>query len=81
MGIGKKEDKLGIRASDTCELYFDNCIVSENNLIGSEGQGFSIAMHAISGGRIGIAAQAVGLGLLWKNQYFTLMKENNLVSQ
>ena len=61
LGIGKKEDKLGIRASDTCELYFDNCIVSENNLIGSEGQGFSIAMHALSGGRIGIAAQAVGL--------------------
>ena len=61
LGIGKKEDKLGIRASDTCELYFDNCIVSENNLLGSEGQGFSIAMHALSGGRIGIAAQAVGL--------------------
>ena len=61
LGIGKKEDKLGIRASDTCELYFDNCIASENNLLGSEGQGFSIAMHALSGGRIGIAAQAVGL--------------------
>ena len=61
LGIGKKEDKLGIRASDTCELYFDNCIVPENNLIGSEGQGFPIAMHALSGGRIGIAAQAVGL--------------------
>ena len=61
LGIGKKEDKMGIRASDTCELYFDNCIVSENNLLGSEGQGFSIAMHALSGGRIGIAAQAVGL--------------------
>ena len=61
LGIGKKEDKLGIRASDTCELYLDNCIVPENNLIGSEGQGFSIAMHALSGGRIGIAAQAIGL--------------------
>ena len=58
---GKKEDKLGIRASDTCELYFDNCIVPESNLLGSEGQGFQIAMNALSGGRIGIAAQAVGL--------------------
>ncbi len=58
---GKKEDKLGIRASDTCELYFDNCIIPESNRLGSEGQGFQIAMNALSGGRIGIAAQAVGL--------------------
>ena len=58
---GEKEDKLGIRASDTCELYFDNCIIPESNLLGSEGQGFQIAMSALSGGRIGIAAQAVGL--------------------
>ena len=59
--VGKKEEKLGIRASDTCELYFENCVISDNNLIGSEGQGFQIAMHALSGGRIGIASQAVGL--------------------
>jgi len=59
--IGKKEDKLGIRASDTCEIYFDNCVVPSANLIGKEGGGFSIAMSALSGGRIGIAAQAVGL--------------------
>ena len=59
--IGKKEDKLGIRASDTCELYFDNCKIPETNLIGKQGQGFSIAMSALTGGRIGIAAQAVGL--------------------
>ena len=58
---GKKEDKLGIRASDTCELYFDNCIVPKSNLLGAEGQGFEIAMNALCGGRIGIAAQAVGL--------------------
>ena len=58
---GGKEDKLGIRASDTCELYFDNCIILESNRIGFEGQGFQIAMNALSGGRIGIAAQAVGL--------------------
>ncbi len=59
--IGKKEDKLGIRASDTCELYFDNCEIPETNLIGKQGQGFAIAMSALTGGRIGIAAQAVGL--------------------
>ena len=59
--IGEKEDKLGIRASDTCEIYFDNCAVPSANLIGKEGEGFSIAMSALSGGRIGIAAQAVGL--------------------
>ena len=59
--VGKKENKLGLRASDTCELYFDNCKISKANLIGDEGQGFSIAMKALGGGRIGIAAQSIGL--------------------
>ena len=59
--IGKKEEKLGIRASDTCELFFENCKISKNNRIGDEGEGFSIAMKVLSGGRIGIGAQAVGL--------------------
>jgi alkylation response protein AidB-like acyl-CoA dehydrogenase len=59
--VGKKENKLGLRASDTCELYFDNCKISKENLIGDEGQGFSIAMKALGGGRIGIAAQSIGL--------------------
>ena len=58
---GKKEDKLGIRASDTCELYFENCRVPEENMIGKDGEGFTIAMKALGGGRIGIAAQALGL--------------------
>jgi len=58
---GKKEEKLGIRASDTCELYFDNCEIPKSNLIGNLGQGFSIAMQALGGGRIGIASQSVGL--------------------
>ena len=61
LSVGKKENKLGIRASDTCELYFDDCKISEKNLIGSLGQGFSIAMKALGGGRIGIAAQSIGL--------------------
>ena len=59
--VGKKENKLGLRASDTCELYFDNCKISKENLIGNEGEGFSIAMKALGGGRIGIAAQSIGL--------------------
>ena len=58
---GKKEDKLGIRASDTCELYFENCMVPQENLLGSIGEGFKIAMKTLGGGRIGIASQAVGL--------------------
>jgi butyryl-CoA dehydrogenase len=59
--VAKTEDKLGIRASDTAELVFDGCRVPVENRIGAEGQGFKIALSAIDGGRIGIAAQAVGI--------------------
>jgi butyryl-CoA dehydrogenase len=59
--IGKKENKLGIRASSTTELIFENCIVPKENLIGQEGKGFGIAMKTLDGGRIGIAAQALGI--------------------
>jgi len=59
--VGKKEEKLGIRASDTCELYFDNVKVPEENLIDKEGSGFKIALDTLDGGRIGIAAQALGI--------------------
>ena len=58
---GKKEEKLGIRGSDTCELYFENCKVPIENLIQEEGSGFHIAMKTLDGGRIGIGAQAVGI--------------------
>ncbi len=58
---GKPEDKLGIRSSDTCELYFDNIKVPKENLVGKEGQGFKIALATLDGGRIGIAAQALGI--------------------
>jgi butyryl-CoA dehydrogenase len=60
-GVAKTEDKLGIRASDTAELVFDDCRVPAANRLGEEGQGFRIALGAIDGGRIGIAAQAVGI--------------------
>jgi len=58
---GEKENKLGIRGSDTCELYFDNCRVPVENMIGEPGQGFRVAMKTLNGGRIGIAAQALGI--------------------
>lgn len=58
---GKKENKLGIRSSDTCELIFDDCKIPGENLIGEEGNGFKIAMDTLDGGRIGIAAQALGI--------------------
>ena len=59
--VGKPEDKLGIRASDTCELYFDNVKVPKENLIGNESDGFKIALSTLDGGRIGIASQALGI--------------------
>lgn len=61
LSVGKKEDKLGIRASDTCELYFEDCQIPVENLIGEEGQGFKVALKTLSGGRIGIASQALGI--------------------
>ena len=58
---GVKEDKLGIRSSDTCTLTFTNCKVPEENIIGEVGKGFNFAMDTLNGGRYGIAAQAVGI--------------------
>jgi butyryl-CoA dehydrogenase len=60
--VGVKENKLGIRASDTCELVFNNCRVPKSNIIGSPGRGFRIAMDTLDGGRIGVGASGVGLG-------------------
>ena len=58
---GAKEDKMGIKSSDTCSLMFDNCQIPSENLIGIEGEGFKYAMSALNGGRIGIAAQSIGI--------------------
>lgn len=60
-GYGVKEDKLGIRSSDTCSLTFENCRVPAENLVWQEGKGFNFAMNTLNGGRIGIASQAVGI--------------------
>jgi alkylation response protein AidB-like acyl-CoA dehydrogenase len=59
--VGKEEEKMGLRASDTVELIFEDCRVPEENLLGNEGEGFIIAMTSLDGGRIGIASQSVGL--------------------
>ena len=61
--VGKTEDKLGIRASDTAEFVFDDCRVPAAQRLGAEGEGFKVAMVAIDGGRIGIAAQALGIAV------------------
>ena len=59
--IGHKEDKMGIRASSTCELLFDDCRVPASNIVGEPGKGYKIAIETLNEGRIGIAAQMLGL--------------------
>jgi alkylation response protein AidB-like acyl-CoA dehydrogenase len=59
--VGKEENKMGLRASDTTDLILNDCIVPAENRLGNEGDGFKIAMKALDGGRIGIAAQSVGV--------------------
>ena len=60
--FGTKEKKMGIRGSSTYELIFTDCRIPKENMLGQQGKGFGIAMHTLDGGRIGIAAQALGLG-------------------
>lgn len=62
LGTGVKEDKLGIRSSDTCSVTFTNVRVHKNQMLGEEGMGFRIALETLNGGRIGIASQALGIG-------------------
>src|SRR6187200_172978 len=59
--VGKKEDKLGIRASSTCELIFEDCVVPKSQLLGEPGKGYKVAIETLNEGRIGIGAQMVGL--------------------
>lgn len=73
--IGKIEEKMGIRASETVELIFDNCRVPKENLVGKEGKGFSIAMTALDGARIGVAAQALGIAEEALDEAVKYMKE------
>jgi len=59
--VGKKEDKLGIRASSTCEVILDDCLVTKENILGEVGKGYKVAIETLNEGRIGIAAQMTGL--------------------
>ncbi len=60
--VGKHEKKMGIKGSSTCELIMEDCIIPKDRLLGKQGQGFKIAMMTLDGGRVGIAAQALGIG-------------------
>ena len=73
--VGKIEEKMGIHGSETVELIFDNCRVPKENLVGKEGQGFKIAMTALDGARIGVAAQALGIAERALEESVKYMKE------
>lgn len=76
--IGEPEDKMGVRGSSTCELIFENCIVPRKNILGEEGEGFKIAMATLNGGRIGVAAQAIGLAQGALNEAIKYVKEREV---
>ncbi len=73
--IGSKEDKLGLRASNTVELVFNDCEIPVENLLGNPGEGFKIAMLALDSGRIGIASQAVGIARACMDEAIAYSKE------
>jgi butyryl-CoA dehydrogenase len=73
--VGAKEDKLGLRASNTVELIFEDCRLPKENLLGKPGQGFKIAMTALDSGRIGIASQALGIARACLNEAVRYSKE------
>ncbi len=73
--VGKKEDKLGIRASSTCELLFDECRVPRANLLGEPGKGYKVAIETLNEGRIGIGAQMIGLARGALDATITYVKE------
>ena len=60
--VGKHEKKMGIRGSSTCELVMEDCVIPKDRLLGKQGKGFALAMKTLDGGRIGVAAQALGIG-------------------
>lgn len=79
--VGKVEPKLGIRASHTCELHFEDCFVPEENRLGEEGEGFHIALWALDGGRLGIAAQALGIAEAAYERSVTYAKQREAFGQ
>jgi butyryl-CoA dehydrogenase len=74
---GVEEGKLGLHASEASELTFDNCFIPRDNLLGKEGDGFKISMISLDGGRLGIAAQALGVARAALHEAINFAKENN----
>lgn len=70
VSLGKKEDKLGIRGSSTSAVIFEDCKIPKSNLLGPIGAGFKVAMGTLDGGRIGIAAQALGIAQVINYYYY-----------
>ena len=79
--IGKHEDKMGLRSSNTVSITFEDCEIPAENLLGAEGQGFKLAMVALDGGRIGIAAQACGVGRAALEATVAYVKERQAFGQ
>lgn len=75
LSVGKKEDKLGLRASSTVQLIFEDLRVPAENMLGKEGEGFTIALETLDGGRIGIGTQAVGIAQACLDASITYAKE------
>ena len=73
--VGKKEDKLGIRASSTCELLFEDCVVPKSQILGEVGKGYKVAIETLNEGRIGIGAQMLGLAQGALDHTVAYMKE------
>ena len=73
--VGTREDKLGLKASNTVELVFEDCVVPASNLLGSPGEGFKVAMSALDSGRIGIASQATGIARACLDEAVSYTKE------
>jgi len=79
--VGRPEDKMGLRASNTVPLTFEDCEIPAENLLGEEGEGFKLAMMALDGGRIGIASQAVGIGTAALEASIAYAKERKAFGQ
>ena len=79
--VGKTEGKMGLMSSSTTELIFEDCEIPEENLLGGEGKGFKIAMHTLDGGRVGIAAQAVGISQAAMEEAIAYSKERRQFNQ
>lgn len=77
--FGTKEKKMGIRGSSTYELIFEDCRIPKDALLGQEGRGFPIAMHTLDGGRIGIAAQALGIAEGALDRCISTQRKSSLV--